>query len=149
MRYYYTDAANQPAGPCDLSQLKTLAAEGKINDLTSVIPEGGQIWTNHGALKGGATPPPPSSAMGGPKLPGISTILGDNVGKILVRLSGWLSASLLNTSLNWAGRYGHFAVLGGAVFGLILAAVLAVRVHRSEEHTSELQSRQYLVCRLL
>src|SRR3712207_8875538 len=29
--------------------------------------------------------------------------------------------------------------------------VLAVRVHRlrSEEHTSELQSRQYLVCRLL
>src|SRR3712207_8939415 len=25
----------------------------------------------------------------------------------------------------------------------------AVAVHRSEEHTSELQSRQYLVCRLL
>src|SRR3712207_8596660 len=24
-----------------------------------------------------------------------------------------------------------------------------IRVHRSEEHTSELQSRQYLVCRLL
>src|SRR3712207_7305544 len=28
-------------------------------------------------------------------------------------------------------------------------AVLARRVQRSEEHTSELQSRQYLVCRLL
>src|SRR3712207_8623879 len=28
-------------------------------------------------------------------------------------------------------------------------AVLAVVVRRSEEHTSELQSRQYLVCRLL
>src|SRR3712207_6996597 len=27
--------------------------------------------------------------------------------------------------------------------------VLAGRGHRSEEHTSELQSRQYLVCRLL
>src|SRR3712207_7316521 len=26
---------------------------------------------------------------------------------------------------------------------------VAVRRHRSEEHTSELQSRQYLVCRLL
>src|SRR3712207_7939792 len=26
---------------------------------------------------------------------------------------------------------------------------LVVRAHRSEEHTSELQSRQYLVCRLL
>src|SRR3712207_8528928 len=31
-----------------------------------------------------------------------------------------------------------------------LRAVRAIRaVHRSEEHTSELQSRQYLVCRLL
>src|SRR3712207_7407585 len=27
--------------------------------------------------------------------------------------------------------------------------VVAEQVHRSEEHTSELQSRQYLVCRLL
>src|SRR3712207_7384935 len=27
--------------------------------------------------------------------------------------------------------------------------VLLLNVHRSEEHTSELQSRQYLVCRLL
>src|SRR5258707_11714062 len=27
--------------------------------------------------------------------------------------------------------------------------VLAMRCYRSEEHTSELQSRQYLVCRLL
>src|SRR3712207_7658861 len=28
-------------------------------------------------------------------------------------------------------------------------AQVPLRVHRSEEHTSELQSRQYLVCRLL
>src|SRR3712207_8999752 len=35
--------------------------------------------------------------------------------------------------------------------GFLLAALRAVllRVRRSEEHTSELQSRQYLVCRLL
>src|SRR3712207_8957978 len=32
---------------------------------------------------------------------------------------------------------------------LIEAIVLVVLVVRSEEHTSELQSRQYLVCRLL
>src|SRR3712207_7868656 len=32
---------------------------------------------------------------------------------------------------------------------LALAVWMLVRVHRSEEHTSELQSRQYLVCRLL
>src|SRR3712207_8779867 len=30
-----------------------------------------------------------------------------------------------------------------------LAGVDAALLHRSEEHTSELQSRQYLVCRLL
>src|SRR3712207_8373221 len=32
---------------------------------------------------------------------------------------------------------------------LYLRCILALLVHRSEEHTSELQSRQYLVCRLL
>src|SRR3712207_7824372 len=31
----------------------------------------------------------------------------------------------------------------------IMAAILEPPPHRSEEHTSELQSRQYLVCRLL
>src|SRR5258707_7533866 len=30
-----------------------------------------------------------------------------------------------------------------------LRSIETARVHRSEEHTSELQSRQYLVCRLL
>src|SRR3712207_7997754 len=33
--------------------------------------------------------------------------------------------------------------------GLFLAMQYPVEVPRSEEHTSELQSRQYLVCRLL
>src|SRR3712207_9455382 len=38
----------------------------------------------------------------------------------------------------------------GAIFGRqLLEADDAVRDARSEEHTSELQSRQYLVCRLL
>src|SRR3712207_6946986 len=31
----------------------------------------------------------------------------------------------------------------------VVALVDGLRAHRSEEHTSELQSRQYLVCRLL
>src|SRR3712207_8069850 len=39
--------------------------------------------------------------------------------------------------------------VGGAVdVGVVRLVVVAERV-RSEEHTSELQSRQYLVCRLL
>src|SRR3712207_8299746 len=35
------------------------------------------------------------------------------------------------------------------VLTLLLGFAFAVQVRRSEEHTSELQSRQYLVCRLL
>src|SRR3712207_8963255 len=31
----------------------------------------------------------------------------------------------------------------------VIVFIMATRWHRSEEHTSELQSRQYLVCRLL
>ena len=125
MRYYYTDAANQPAGPAELDQLQALAAEGKINDFTSVIPEGGQTWTTYGALKaGGAMPVPPAPRPAGPGI-AIDTILGDSVGKVLVRLSGWLSPGLLQNSLRLAGRYGHYAVLAGAVLGLILAGVIA------------------------
>src|SRR3712207_342973 len=40
-------------------------------------------------------------------------------------------------------------MLGRSVPALALAAVIALVEVRSEEHTSELQSRQYLVCRLL
>src|SRR3712207_8715857 len=40
----------------------------------------------------------------------------------------------------------HPGALGGECLGV---DVLAVLLQRSEEHTSELQSRQYLVCRLL
>src|SRR3712207_9430909 len=51
-------------------------------------------------------------------------------------------------------RAGRRGVGGGGGFGGLLRAErlvqLAGLVHlRSEEHTSELQSRQYLVCRLL
>src|SRR3712207_8044935 len=39
--------------------------------------------------------------------------------------------------------------LGEGETPLVEAPALSERVGRSEEHTSELQSRQYLVCRLL
>src|SRR3712207_7821493 len=45
----------------------------------------------------------------------------------------WLENAL---QVHWNGSY-YATMIGGAVPG------------RSEEHTSELQSRQYLVCRLL
>src|SRR5947209_13652502 len=49
----------------------------------------------------------------------------------------------------------HFVITGARVFdgedvlGVVDVEVADGRIVRSEEHTSELQSRQYLVCRLL
>src|SRR3712207_8333781 len=41
------------------------------------------------------------------------------------------------------------AAFGALVTFVSTVVLLALRFERSEEHTSELQSRQYLVCRLL
>src|SRR3712207_125669 len=47
-------------------------------------------------------------------------------------------------------RVGGIPIMAAAMLGtLLVLAVVYVLVSRSEEHTSELQSRQYLVCRLL
>src|SRR3712207_8480875 len=67
----------------------------------------------------------------------------------LFRSEAWGPAA----SLSRVGR--HVCVRSWAcVLACVLAAscstgILPVARHRSEEHTSELQSRQYLVCRLL
>src|SRR3712207_7342063 len=47
---------------------------------------------------------------------------------------------------------GHFNSIGGSSLSIgscKVNTINMVRIARSEEHTSELQSRQYLVCRLL
>src|SRR5437762_8116052 len=46
-------------------------------------------------------------------------------------------------------RYRHTWCAGGLTFLLYLCTVVTGVVLRSEEHTSELQSPMYLVCRLL
>src|SRR3712207_7504762 len=43
----------------------------------------------------------------------------------------------------------YYEALNGGDLGLLDELCTPDVVHRSEEHTSELQSRQYLVCRLL
>src|SRR5690625_1170710 len=42
-----------------------------------------------------------------------------------------------------------YSTIFSIFFGLIIGIISAVRKYRSEEHTSELQSRGHLVCRLL
>src|SRR3712207_9463011 len=64
------------------------------------------------------------------------------------RVEQWCTDDVLNDV--WEPRFDeHLPGLSDEVRVLVVVAVLgdAVRL-RSEEHTSELQSRQYLVCRL-
>src|SRR5947209_16482764 len=44
-------------------------------------------------------------------------------------------------------RYGLRSLSHSPVFAVVALLTIAIGVARSEEHTSELQSRQYLVCR--
>ena len=128
MRYYYTDAANQPVGPCEMQQLQALAAEGKINDSTSVIPEGAQVWTTYGAVKPGGVPPAPRPPPGPPlDLGKMATIMGDTVALLLKLASGLLTPAFLRGTLAFSVRFGHFAVILGAVLGLIAGLVEAIR----------------------
>src|SRR3712207_8107650 len=48
-----------------------------------------------------------------------------------------------------AGQYSFTAFNGSGMLTFVAALATLALVTRSEEHTSELQSRQYLVCRLL
>src|SRR3712207_7876012 len=65
------------------------------------------------------------------------------------------SHQTLDLAAEVAGRGGAIVVIGAGGGRLCLTAEIGTgrlpdrEVSRSEEHTSELQSRQYLVCRLL
>src|SRR3712207_7949454 len=68
---------------------------------------------------------------------------------LLPTLLGVLTGPLAARALGPAGR-GQAAAVGAVGLFLPVALSLGMPVAiRSEEHTSELQSRQYLVCRLL
>src|SRR3712207_6908337 len=62
-------------------------------------------------------------------------------------VSGAEAVRALKALLGEAGIRPPYVLLGASFGGLLAYEYLMT--HRSEEHTSELQSRQYLVCRLL
>src|SRR5258707_1524328 len=54
-----------------------------------------------------------------------------------------------DTAAATSSRFGTFALVFGICFAILYVVCDMASLPRSEEHTSELQSRQYLVCRLL
>src|SRR5438067_3699199 len=73
------------------------------------------------------------------------TTLFRSVPKIMERRVGVSPVAVIVALLIGGELYG----LVGAILAIPTAAILSVIVERSEEHTSELQSRFDLVCRLL
>src|SRR3712207_8071508 len=81
-----------------------------------------------------------------------TTLFRSSRGRVLVDPSGE-PVRILGTSLDVtdsrAEAAGRLAAIQRAAAIAEVAADVAHATRRSEEHTSELQSRQYLVCRLL
>jgi len=141
MKYYYTNAKNEPVGPVPFEELEQLAKQGTLHDRTSVIAEGSQTWTNFAAVKaaaaGPAAPPPPAgspaSAAPAPaatrplKFPA-STVLGETVEFVLAHLRMGVSAGLLERLLGWCKVGGHYAVLGGAALAVFVAIFWAIKL---------------------
>src|SRR3712207_8887383 len=67
--------------------------------------------------------------------------------EVLSYLFGQLLEGVLVRNGAFTGRHDHEKMVLGD--GRCQSGQLIPMLHRSEEHTSELQSRQYLVCRLL
>src|SRR3712207_8230191 len=65
-------------------------------------------------------------------------------------ISSWALRSLTiraaSTAADWSAAYGARPAAGDST---CISTPASAIIWRSEEHTSELQSRQYLVCRLL
>src|SRR3712207_7230438 len=73
-----------------------------------------------------------------------TTLFRSDRGRLVARLAGRATAARRGGDRAAASTIGHAGSERNPI-----AVARAFRALRSEEHTSELQSRQYLVCRLL
>jgi GYF domain 2 len=153
MKYYYANAANQPAGPVTLDELRQLLARGEITPATNVIPVGETAWrplsTFLPAVPAApippATPTPPptapaaapsslSSAAASPspafkpadvaKLP---TILASFIGGLIAKARALLSIPRLTALFIASNAFGQILVLSGAALALIYGVVYAIK----------------------
>jgi GYF domain 2 len=66
MNYYYAGPDEKPVGPYTLNELRELRYQGKLNDDSFVIEEGGTQWKRFSEM---LAPPIPQDAVGTPTPP--------------------------------------------------------------------------------
>jgi hypothetical protein len=158
MKYYYANAANQPAGPVSLDELRQLVIRGEITPLTHVIPVGETVWrplstlleTTGGAVSAtsGSNPSPsstaaslkpPSSVSASPTTSSAAvainrapTLLTGFIGGLIAKARALLSVPFLETLFRVANSLGQILVLAGAGLALIYGVVYAVKYNSFE-----------------
>ena len=146
MKYYYANAANQPAGPVTLDELHQLLARGEITSATNIIPVGETVWrplasvlptTPASSAPSPASPPldpqlsapnvhppPPRKSADVAKLP---TLLASFIGELLGRARALLSIPRLTALFSRANSVGQILVLAGAALALIYGVIYAIK----------------------
>jgi hypothetical protein len=139
MKYYYANAANQPAGPVTLDELRQLLARGEISSVTNIIPVGDTVWRPLSTLipAPAATPvSTPSITPAAPAAPStikpadvakLPTILATFVGGLIAKARALLNIPRLNCLFSGANSIGQVLVLVGAALALIYGIVYAIK----------------------
>lgn len=112
MNYYYLDAANQPAGPFPLEEIRRKAAAGEIPAQPMIAAVGTTQWQP----LGGPATTPASFAAGGFRF---ESVMSDAIAVVLKFTAQIFSPEYLRTCLAAARVVGHIAVSAGALLGLI------------------------------
>ena len=146
MKYYYANAANQPAGPATLDELRQLLARGEITSATNIIPVGESVWrplntvlpsaSPESTAAGSVTPPPtspvPPAAPAAPALKPadvakIPTVLANMIGGLIGQARALLSIPRLRALFGFCHAFGQILVVIGAALALIYGIVYAIK----------------------
>lgn len=126
MRYYYTDVANQPQGPVELTELQALVRAGSVPRSAQVCAEGASEWRPIEQVI--ATPTAAAPSLGG--IP-ISDILARFYLRVLSLVRSALGGQRLVGVMSFFSRMGSFLTLVGAALTVVWAVVAAVRTNNT------------------
>jgi hypothetical protein len=126
MRYYYTDVANQPQGPVELTELQALVRAGSIPRSAQVCAEGASEWRPIEQVV--ALPAVPAASFGGIPL---SDILASFYTRVLALVRSALGGQRLVSVMSFFSRTGSFLLLIGAALTVIWSVVAAVRTNNA------------------